>query len=163
MQLAAIGPVQASFTETLQETFQSGASFSGTITFDSATFTATGVTGTLSGYQYGTTGFVGGSATDNINWVFDPTFNSSTLPLVSTILVDADPNSPSAFGTPGGIYNSIFVTLDFSNPLAPVFTTTPGDNSVNLSDAPVPIPATLSLIALGGLGMRFKRQKPALA
>src|SRR5438552_4583817 len=67
---ALAAPVaQASVTESLSLSFASGATFSGTATFVNDFSYYTGVSGTLTGYQAGTSGFVG-SGSDSFNWVW---------------------------------------------------------------------------------------------
>ncbi|WP_347985954.1 hypothetical protein [Methylomonas sp. AM2-LC] len=125
LSLGLVETVQANYIEALSETFESGATFNGIVTFDN-NFDALAVSGTLSGYALGTAGYVGGSANESISWVFDPTFDYATAPLASNFLLDADPASYDAT-----INNSLVFTIDFTNASAPVFTSNAFDNGIN--------------------------------
>ena len=168
LSMGLVGTAQADYIEALSETFASGATFTGTVTFDN-NFVATAISGgVLTGYSLGTVGYVGGSASESINWIQDTTFNYSAAPLASNFLLDAAsvPFDPS-------INNSLLFTIDFTNTSAPVFyspldVTYNGINSgSSISDAlvsgtvnPVPVPAAVWLFASGFAGMGwFGRQK----
>jgi hypothetical protein len=147
-------------------TFKSGATFTGEVTFASDYSSVTAVTGTLTGYQYGTSGFVG-SGSVSINWVQFPGFNYSTgAGNFSTFLLDG-PESEE--------FNWIQFAYNYS--AAPVLTFTSGasflgfDNYVNYTDAPVqfsitPVPETstwlMMLAGFAGLGfLGYCRNKGA--
>ncbi len=92
---AAAGPLavapaaQASVIDLVTMTFQSGATFTGTVTFANDYSSVLAVTGTLTGYQFGSYGNVGGGATDSINWVWADGQNYSTgAGNYSTFLMD---------------------------------------------------------------------------
>jgi hypothetical protein len=68
--------------------FQSGATFTGTVTFATGFTSVTGVSGTLTGYQDGTSGYVG-SGSDAISWVWYPGSNFATgIDNFGTFLMD---------------------------------------------------------------------------
>jgi hypothetical protein len=78
------GVAQASIALDVNETFASGATFTGTVTMTDGFGYATDVTGTLTDYQYGL-GFTG-TGSDLIDWIWEPGTNYDT-------------NSPTTFGT----------------------------------------------------------------
>jgi hypothetical protein len=159
------GAAQAA-VERVDLTFLSGATFTGWVTFASDYSSVTAVTGTLTGYQYGTSGYVG-SGSESIEWVQYPGFNYSTgAGNFSTFLLDG-PES-------GKFYNWIQFAYNYS--AAPVLTFTSGvsifgtDNYVNYIDPPAygsisPVPETstwaMMLAGFAGLGFRGARRNTA--
>ena len=168
---------QAAYIDAVSETFASGATFVGDVTFDDS-FNPIAVNGVLTGYSTSQTGPVylpGGSvldssASETINWVDWSGNNYATAPVSQNRLDDADPATL--------VSNSILFTIDFTNPLAPVFVS-PTDltyNGVNtysnVADAlvsgtitPVASPAPLSLLAGGfaAMGWFATRRRTAAA
>ncbi len=144
-------------TETLNETFASGATFTGTLTFLSDYSNLTAVTGTLSGGPYGT---------DSINWIWDPTINFASgfgPQYGGNFLMDG-----TTCGNQCGSYtNFITITWDFS--AAPNLTlqspggllAAEGGNNVNYADPlvsgtfspSVPEPGTLVMFGSGVIGL----------
>jgi hypothetical protein len=162
------GAAQASVIDAVEMTFQSGATFSGLVTFADDYSFVTNVTGTLTGYQFGTAGYVGGSATDSINWVWDNVNHSTGAQNYSTFLMD---------GTDLDYWHWIQFAYNYS--AAPTLSFTSGvsvfgtDNFVNYNDpmvsgtiSAVPEPATWAMMLLGFAGVGFmayrRKSKPAL-
>src|ERR1700724_4500422 len=117
----SVAPSYASFLQTVQETFQSGAVFSGTVTFTDNFSNVTAVDGWLTGGGYGN---------DHINWIYSP---------VSTYAASFGAQYGENFFTdgPGETYtNFIEFTWDFSNaptlvigtPAADILSSFGGDN-----------------------------------
>ena len=164
-----VDSAQAGYIDVLSETFASGATFNGTVTFDD-NLVATAVSGSLTGYTLGTAGYVGGSASESISWVYDSTFDYSSAPLASNWLLDA---SSASFDPT--INNSLLFTIDFTNTSAPVFTSGAFDNGINTLSSnadflvsgtvtAVPVPSAIWLISSGFVGMGwFGRRKSTLA
>jgi len=132
-------------------TYQSGATFSGTIAFADDFSSITGVNGVLTGYQDGTTGYTG-SGSDSITWAYQPGLFAAPG-IYGTFLFD---------GTPSVDYsNMIFFLYDYSN--APTLVLRPdagmlfgfvnmGDTMDPLLDGsitPTPEPGTLLLFGSG--------------
>jgi hypothetical protein len=108
-------------------TFASGAVFSGTVTFAPGYTSVEAVTGTLSGYQYGTFGYAG-SGSDPITWVWEEGSNYSTTPDVfSTWLMDG-PANDYTYGA-GGYFNYIGFTYDYSGAPTLTFDNNPADGA----------------------------------
>ena len=68
--LAATADAKADPIDNVNLTFQSGATFSGTVTLAPDYSYIEAATGTLTGYQYGTNAFVG-SGSDAIDWAWN--------------------------------------------------------------------------------------------
>ncbi|WP_347985994.1 hypothetical protein [Methylomonas sp. AM2-LC] len=164
--IAIIGftePSFASYQDQITEQFASGAVFNGIATFDDNLLVPTSIYGTLTGYQLGTAGFVDNSVSETISYVFDSTFNYANTPLTAVNWwLDVSPADVQN----GSVNNSILFSIDFSNPLAPVFT--PDDNGINTVSSnadflvsgtiqSLPESSTIALFGLGflGLGSRF--------
>ena len=109
--LAAAPSAKADPTETLNMTFLSGATFSGTVTFAPDYSYPEAVNGTLYGYQYGTEGYVSGDS-DAIDWVYDE-YNYATPATPGEIegnyLMDGPPDDYNDY------YYSIDFTYDYTN------------------------------------------------
>ncbi len=173
LSMGFIESAQADSIYALSETFQSGATFNGNVTFD-VDFNAIAVNGVLTGYSTSQTGPVyvaGGSVIDSsvsesINWV-DFVGNYAAAPISQNRLDDADPS--------GFVSNSILFTIDFTNPAFPSFNTisdltyngintysSAADALVSGSVAAVPLPAAIWLFgsALAGF-IGFSRHKSA--
>ena len=144
-------------TLSLNETFASGATFTGTITFLSDYSNMTAVTGVLSGGPYGT---------DSINWIWNQSVNfaSSYGPQYGgNFLMDG-----TTCGNGCGVYtNFITITWDFSaapnlvvSTPGPILSAT-GGNNVNYVDplvsgsfgSPVPEPGTFVMFGSGVIGL----------
>jgi len=141
-------------------TFASGATFIGTVTFTDDYSSIVAVDGTLTGYEAGTTGYVGGSASDMIDWVWNSYNYALETDEYGNFLVDG-PNTD--------YWNWIAFTYNYSG--VPVLTLAPGDNygvevdyddplvNGSISSTATPEPGTLllfgsSLVAFGGLVRR---------
>ena len=156
--LAFVG--RADVPLTVNETFASGATFEGQVTFLNDYSNLTAVNGTLAGGIYGS---------DHINWIWDPTINfaSSFGPQYGgNYLMDG-----TTCGNECGTYtNFIMITWDFSaapnltfaSPGGVLGTGDRGGNAVNYVDplvsgtisSAVPEPSAISMlvIMLAGLG-----------
>lgn len=125
--LAAASSAKADPVDHLTLSFASGATFSGDVEFAPDYSSVESVTGTLTGYQYGTAGFTG-SGSDTIDWVWDSSINQATpsIPgdIYGTFLMDGPPNS-SFGGT--GYYNWIDLTYDFTGAPTLIFDNSPDD------------------------------------
>ena len=118
LSMGFIESAQADSIYALSETFQSGATFNGNVTFD-VDFNAIAVNGVLTGYSTSQTGPVyvaGGSVIDSsisesINWVAWVSGNYAPAPISQNRLNDADPS--------GSVSNHILFTIDFTNPASP--------------------------------------------
>jgi hypothetical protein len=140
----SVAPSYASFLQTVQETFQSGAVFSGTVTFTDNFSNVTAVDGWLTGGGYGT---------DHISWIYSP---------VSTYAASFGAQYGENFlmdGTPGlGYNNFIEFTWDFSNPLNLVIATPAADalnfyggNNIGFLDPLVSGPGSIGSMSIGAI------------
>ena len=161
----AAAPAKADPVETVNMTFLSGATFSGTVTFAPGYSEPEAVTGILTGYQYGTIGYAG-SGSDVIDWVWEEGFNYSTTPDVfSTWLMDGPVDDYSAFT------NYIGFTYNYSGAPSLTFDSNPADgypgyvnNAINgngdfdplvsgsIGSSVTPEPGTFLLLGSGLLG-----------
>ena len=123
--LVAANPAKAQATDFVTMNFASGATFSGIVTFAPGYSYPEAVTGTLTGYQYGTTGYTG-SGSDAIDWVWAVPNNFSSTPGVfSTYLMDGLPDNYTA-GVPGWT-NFIDFTYTYSGAPTLTFDNNPAD------------------------------------
>ena len=145
----------ASVVEAVNMTFQSGATFSGDVTFANDFSSYNAVTGTLSGGPYGT---------DSINWVWDANNYSTGPNNFSNFLMDG-----SGANEVGSWSNFIQFAYNYSG--APTLSFTSGvsygsfDNYVNYNDplvsgsissiSAVPEPSTWAMMILGFAGIGF--------
>jgi len=162
----AAGSAQAaSMNYSVNQTFQSGATFQGTVTIDNVKG-PTAVTGTLYGYQFGTYGYVGGTASDAISWVWFVGQNYATASYFGNFLMD---------GTDSHNYsNWITFTYDYTNApllafvgIGTAYSGNPDSNNVISTDlmtsgsiSQTPLPAAFWMVgsALAGL-IGFGRRK----
>lgn len=165
--IMAISPAQASVTLPLNMQFKSGAAFSGNVTFSNDYSKVEAVSGFLSGYQSGITGYQG-SGSDSINWIWNSGANYSTgAGNYSTFLMDGP---GSGYSNSGSYAN--FIQLAYNYSAAPSLSFTNGvsalgtDNYINYNDplvsgsfsAAVPEPVTwmMMLVGFGMLGMALR-------
>ncbi len=111
--LMAASLAKADPTDNLNMTFQSGATFSGVVTFASGYNSVEAVIGTLTGYQDGIEGYAGSGA-DSISWVWynGSNYASTSGEVFGTFLMDGPANS--GFGS-GGFNNWVDFTYDYTN------------------------------------------------
>jgi len=121
--MASLAPVlaNAGVVENVDMTFQSGATFVGSVTFADDFSAATNVSGTLSGGSYGS---------EAIDWVWAPSANfSSGTDNYSNFLMS---------GSPQGWANFIQIAVNYSDPAQLVFTSGKSydgtDNYIDYSD-----------------------------
>jgi len=147
---------QASIISSVNMNFQSGAQFTGNITFADGYTSVLAVDGTLTGYQFGSNGYIG-SGSDHINWIWSNGYDfAPEANIYSTFLMDGVLNASYT--------NFISFTYDINN-LSFVANAGYG-NKVDYTDAmvsgsigAVPEPEILSLFGLGLLGIMFARKR----
>lgn len=166
---------KAAVVQSVDMTFQSGATFSGNVTFANDFSFVLDVTGILTGYQFSSTGYQG-SGSDSINWVWLNGSNFSTgAGNYSTFLMDG---AGSGYNSTGSYSHWIQFAYNYSG--APNLTFTSGvsiggtDNFVDYVDpmvsgsiGAVPEPSTWAMMVLGFAGVGFmtyrRRRSAALA
>lgn len=149
-------PAYADQVRGLNMTFQSGAVFTGNVSFTDDFTSVTGVNGTLYGYQYGSYGYTG-TGSDLISWVWFPGTNFSGDPVFGTFLMDG-----TSFTD---YYNFISFTYNYNAAPNLIFANVAYGNGVDYVDPmvdgsinPVPEPSTLSLLVAGALGWIARRK-----
>jgi hypothetical protein len=166
--VALVCPANASVNQTVNMTFQSGATFSGQVTFADDYSLVQGVTGILSGYQYGIGGYQG-AGSDSIGWVWLNGANFSTgTDNYSTFLMDGNDSDFSHWIQFAYNYSGA-PTLEFTSGVS-VYST---DNYVDYVDpmvsgsigaGTVPEPSTLivwSLLGAASIGLTWWRKRNA--
>ncbi len=152
--VAAIPVAQADNTDDVTLNFASGATFTGTVDFANDYSSITAVNGTLTGYEYGISGYTG-VGSDSINWVWGLCGNCSGLSgdQFGNLLMDGIP-----FGDGFGDYsNFIAFTYDYTNAPTLVLDTAGNigvdvdfqDFLVSGSITPTPEPGTILLLGSG--------------
>lgn len=142
-------------------TFESGAQFTGLISFLDDLSGVASVSGTLTGYQEGTHGFTGvGSTLIDWVWLGGADFNPSPTQ-VATFLMDGvdDPNYsnwisfaydisafPAILLAPGGLNYGFVINVDYTDPMV----------TGTLSDlSAIPLPGSMLLLLSGLAGVGF--------
>jgi hypothetical protein len=164
--LCLASQAKADVVESVTMDFQSGAIFTGTVSFTNDFSSITDVNGTLTGYQYPTVGYVGTGA-DVIDSVFALNANySSGAPIYGNFLQDGPSDGTASF-------NLILFTYDYANAPTLVFADPSAGylglgNSVNGLDplvsgsiGAVPELSTWIMLLIGfvGLGMYHRTRK----
>jgi hypothetical protein len=156
---------RASVVESVTMSFESGASFTGTVTFTDDFSSYTDVSGTLFGYTASSAGYVG-AGSDPISWVLFPSTNyaSGSPNIFGNFLADGTAGDVST------VNHAILLTYDYTN--APTLTFAAASdgflgvgNSVDYSDpmvsgsiqplavAAVPEMSTWILLLVGFVGL----------
>src|ERR1700733_12883077 len=114
----------ADVVEVATMTFQSGAQFTGSVSFANDYSSITGVNGVLTGYQYGSDGYVG-SGSDVIDAVLALNTNYSTgAPIYGNFLLDGPSDGSNAFNFIQFTYNYANApNLIFADPSSGIFGT----------------------------------------
>ena len=144
--------------------FESGAEFTGQISFLDDLSAVASVTGTLTGYQEGITGYTGVGSTI-IDWVWFGGLDFNPLPTqVATFLMDGVDLSqysnwisfaydlsaaPALLLAPGGTGFGFAINVDYSDPM------TEG----SLSSVPIPPAMVLLLSGIAGIGVIGRSRK----
>jgi hypothetical protein len=146
--------------------FQSGATFSGTVTFTNGFTSVTGVHGVLDGYQYGHAGYRGSGA-DAITWVWAPgtDFATGSHTYLNYLMDGTNSSNYSNWLQFGYSYNASGISL-FSGGLGVLGNVNNVDYTDRLISGTirnVAEPATLSMvgIALLVLGLALRRRQTA--
>jgi hypothetical protein len=152
----------ARVVEAVNMTFQSGATFSGVMTFADDFSSISAVTGTLSGYSstYGTY-YQPGTST-NITWLYNHGTNQTSSPSTfSQYLMDGEDKGANSWYS-----NFLYFEYNYSNPSALSVTSntyvyntsnspTNHDNLVSATISAVPEPSTWAMMILGFVGVGF--------
>jgi PEP-CTERM motif len=144
----SVAPSYASVVQTVQETFQSGAVFSGSLTFTDDFSNVTAVDGWLTGGVYGV---------DHINWIFDTVSTTYAASFGGQFRENFLMN-----GTPGSYTNFIEFTWDFSSAPNLVIATPAADalnyyggNNVGFVDPLVGGPGSIGSMSIGPIPIGF--------
>jgi hypothetical protein len=165
--LALIAPnipasARASVVEAVNMTFQSGATFSGLMTFADDFSSISAVTGTLFGYSSTFGAYYQPGTSTNISWLFNHGTNQSSAPSTfSEYLLDGQDKGSNSWHS-----NTLYFEYDYSNPSALVATSnsyvyntsnspTNHDNLVSATISAVPEPSTWAMMILGFVGVAF--------
>jgi hypothetical protein len=176
--LALIAPnipvsARASVVESVNMTFQSGATFSGLVTFADDFSSISAVAGTLFGYSSTFGAYYQPGTSTNISWLFNHGTNQSSTPgIFSQYLMDGEDKGSNSWFS-----NYLYFEYDYSNPSALGVTSntyvyntsnspTNHDVLVSASISAVPEPSTWAMLVLGfgGVGLLAyrRRNQPAL-
>lgn len=153
--------VEASVVRNVEMNFQSGANFTGDVTFADDFSSVLGVDGILTGYQGNTSGYVGSGST-TINWIWANGLDfAAGANVYGTFLMD----NGSVYGN---YSNWIAFTYDFSDINNLVFAGDVYGNMINYVDpmtdgdlsgsTSVPEPTPLLLLGLGLLAATLPRK-----
>jgi PEP-CTERM motif len=175
--LALIAPnipvsARASIVESVNMTFQSGATFSGLMTFADDFSSISAVTGTLFGYTTPGTFYQLGTST-NITWLNHHGTNQTSSPgTFSEYLMDGEDKGSNSWFS-----NYLYFEYNYSNPSALMVTSNTyvyntsnsplhQDILVSATISAVPEPSTWAMMILGFAGVGFmayrRKSKPAL-
>lgn len=149
--------------ETLSLAFQSGATFSGTVSFTNDYTAITGIDGILTGYSATDFSYVGGAATDHISWILNPGYNYN---------YSSDPNVFATYAFDGAagdftsVNNQLTIAYDFSAAPNLVLAAVGDGNTVNYTDvqvsggfSPVPLPGAFPMFAAALAGVATCAQR----
>ena len=163
--LAAASSAKADPMETLNMTFLSGATFSGTVTFAPDYSSVEAVTGILTGYQLNTYGYLG-TGSDTISWVWDASKNDAGVPgdISGNWLMDG--YNDGSYVWDGSWFNFIGFSYDYTNAPNLILSDSPAlgsgttGNGINYSDplvsgsiTPIPEPSSFWLLGSGLVGL----------
>jgi len=163
--LALIAPnipvsARASVVESVNMNFQSGATFSGLMTFADDFSSISAVTGTLFGYSSTFGAYYQPDTSTNITWLFNHGTNQSSAPgTFSEYLLDGQDLGANSWHA-----NTLYFEYDYSDPSALVVTSNTyvyntsfspinHDILVSATISAVPEPSTWAMIILGFAGI----------